>query len=210
MEKEEFEGCLDSPSTSSVLFNLILGRRSPIEIAKHVGDTPPAIIKHLWKLRKEGYVTLAEKSGKFQYYSINWDRLVFAGVGLMVDLATAMVLASIRDDVEKYNLLDNVRFKLSKNEHFKTFFKLFMEEEARKRDTEDVYLITTETFKDAITKFEKYLPQVFPHIIIDQEEPGKVEFLKLLKVVYEAISEAQDYESTTIKKALSKMGLLKT
>jgi len=210
MEKEEFEGCLDSPSTSDVLFNLILGRRSPIEIAEHVGDTPPAIIKHLWKLRKEGYVTLAEKSGKFQYYSVNWDKLVSAGVGLMADFATAMVLASLRDDVEKYNLLENVRLKLSKNEHFKTLFRLFIEEEARKRDTEDIYLITTETFRDAISKFEKYLPQVFPNITINSEEPEKAEFITLLKVVYEAISEAQDYESKTLKKALSKMGLLKT
>ena len=210
MKKEDFEGCLHSRSTSTVLFNLISGRRSPIEIAEHVGDTPPAIIKHLWKLRKEGYVTLAEKSGKFQYYSVNWDQLISAGVGLMIDYATAMVLASLRHDVERYNLLDNVRLKLSKNEHFKTLFRLFIEEEARKRDTEDVYLITTETFRDAIIKFEKYLPQVFPHIIIDSEEPEKAEFLKILKVVYEAISEALDYESTTLKKALSKMGLLKT
>lgn len=210
MKKEDFEGCLNSHSTSNVLFNLISGRRSPIEIAEHVGDTPPAIIKHLWKLRKEGYVTLAEKSGKFQYYSVNWDQLIFAGVGLMTDYATAMVLASLRNDIKRYNLLDDVRLKLSKNEHFKTLFRLFIEEEARKRDTEDVYLITTETFKDAITKFEKYLPQVFPHIITDSEEPEKAEFLTILKVVHEAMSEAQDYESTTLKKALSKMGLLKT
>ncbi|MEM3719597.1 MAG: hypothetical protein QXD45_06215 [Candidatus Bathyarchaeia archaeon] len=60
------------------------------------------------------------------------DKLVFAGVSSTVDFAKAMVLASLKDDEEKYNLLDEVKLKLSKNEHFKTLFRLFIEQESKK------------------------------------------------------------------------------
>lgn len=210
MEEKGSDNCFNSRATSDVLFTLILGRRSPIEISKHVGDTPPAIIKQLWKLRKMGLVTLAEKSGKFQYYSVDWDKIAKAGVGLMEDFSTAMVLASLRHDKEKYNFLDTVKLRLAENEHFKSLFRFFVEEEARKREKQDIYLITTWTFQDAVSKFEKYLPLIFPQITIEPKEADKAEFLKLLNVLYEAILEAQNYESATLKNALAKSGLLKT
>jgi predicted transcriptional regulator len=209
-EKEERgEGdSLTSPATSAVLFNLILGRRSPIEISRSVGDTPPAIIKHLWKLRKENLVTIAEKSGKLQNYSVNWDRLVKSGLELMTNFKTAMVLASLRGDEEKHHMLDDIGRKLSENEHFKSLFKAFMEEEAKKRETEDVYLVTTKTFKDAVEKFEKFLPQLLPLLKTEFAEQEKAQLIKSLKVLCEAIEEAQDYESKTLKNALHITGLL--
>jgi len=128
----------------------------------------------------------------------------------MEDFGTAMVLASLRHDEEKYNLLDSVKRRLSEDTHFKSLFRLFIEEEARKREKEDIYLITTKTFQDAVKKFEKYFPSVFSQITIDPKEPSASEFLKLLRVLHEAILEAQNYESTTLKSALNKSGLLKT
>jgi predicted transcriptional regulator len=199
---------LESPATSAVLFNLVYGRRSPVEISKAIGDTPPAIIKHLWRLRNEGYVSLAEKTGKLQNYSVNWDRLVEAGLSLMVNFSTAMVLASMRKDENKYNILMEVKQKLSENEHFKSLFKAFIEEEAKKREEEDIYLITTKTFNDAIMKFEKFLPQLFPQIKTERLESEKTEFIKLLEILSEAIKEAQQYESQTLKNALHKTGLI--
>ena len=207
-EEERIADVLSSRAASDVLFQLIARRRSPIEISHAVGDTSPAVIKQLWRLRKTGIVELAEKTGKFQNYDVIWERLVEEAVGRMVNLATALVLSSLTHNVERYNLLDDVKRKLKKNKHFQSLFKAFMEEEARRRETRDVYLITTESFQDAIGKFEKFLPYLFPSLKKDVVEPEKAELLLLLRTLSEAIEEANDFEIIPLKNALQKTGFL--
>jgi len=199
---------LRSPAASAVLFELIAGRRSPIEISRAIGDTSPAVIKQLWKLRKAGIVILAEKVGKFQNYNVKWERLVEEAVGRMINLGTAMVLASLSNNVERYNLLEDVKRRLSKNKRFQSLFKAFMEEEAKRRETADVYLITTETSQDAVDKFEKFLPRLFPSLKKDVTEPEMAELLLLLKIVCEAIEEANNFETLPLRNALKQMGFL--
>jgi len=55
--------------------------------------------------------------------------------------------------VRRYELLEDLRRMLSKNKLFLDLFKVFMEEEAKIRETADVYLITTEIFQEAVYKF---------------------------------------------------------
>ena len=58
-----------------------------------------------------------------------------------------------------------------------------MEEEAKRRETADVYLIITETFQDAVDKFEKFLPCLFPLLRKDVAEREKAGLLSLLKIL---------------------------
>jgi len=205
---DEVGNVLRSSAASSVLFQLIAGRRSPIEISRAVGDSSPAVIRQLWRLRKAGAVKLGEKTGKFQNYDVNWERLVEEAVDRMINLGTAMVLASLSDNVERFNLLEDVKRKLKKNKHFRSLFRLFIEEEAKRRETADVYLITTETFQDAIRKFENFLPRLFPSLKKDVADPEKAELLSLLKTLCEAVEEANDFESIPLIMALQKTGFL--
>lgn len=128
-------------------------------------------------------------------------------VGRMVNLGTAIVLASLSHNVERYNSLESTKLKLKKNKHFQSLFKAFIEEEARRRETRDVYLITTKTFKDAVNKFEKFLPRFLPSLKAD---PEKAELLSLLKTLCDAIEEANDFEAIPLKNALQKIGFLET
>jgi len=209
MENEERIGdVLRSSATSDVLFQLIVGRRSPIEISRAIGDTPPAVIKQLWRLRKAGVVTLAEKVGKFQNYDVRWSRLVTEAIGRMVNLATAIVLANLSGDLKTYNLLETTKAKLAKNKSFRTFFKVFMEEEVKRRETVDIYLITTETFQDAVDKFERFLPYLYPSLRKDSKDTETTESLSLLKILCEAIEEANEFEAIPLKNALKKTGFL--
>ena len=204
-EEERIVDVLSSSAASDVLFQLIAGRRSPIEISRVIGDTSPAVIKQLWRLRKAGIVKLAGKTGKFQNYDVVWERLVEEVVGRMINLSTAIVLASLSHNVERYNLLDGLKRKLKKNEHFRSLFRVFLEEEAKRRETGYVYLITTETFQDAVDKFEKFMPGFIPSLKAD---PEKAELLSLLKILCDAIEEANNFEAIPLKNALRKAGFL--
>jgi len=75
-DKREIGNVFVSQSTSDVLFALIAGKKSLVEISSMIGDTPPAVIKQLWKLRKVGIVKLGEKKAKFQNYEVIWGQLV--------------------------------------------------------------------------------------------------------------------------------------
>jgi predicted transcriptional regulator len=203
--KKETEDVLKTRATSNVLFQLIVGKRSPIEMSRAIGDTSPAVIKQLWRLRKAGIVKLAEKTGKFQNYDVIWERLIEEAVDRMVNLATALLLSSLTHNVKRYNLLDSLKGKLKKNKQFQSLFRTFLEEEARRRETRDVYLITTETFQDAVDKFEKFLPKLLPSLKAD---PEKAELLSVLKTLCDAIEEANDFEAVPLKNALQKIGFL--
>ena len=67
-----------------------------------------------------------------------------------VRFCTSVLLASLSHNVGRYELLEDLRRMLSKNKLFLDLFKVFMEEEAKIRETADVYLITTETFQKAV------------------------------------------------------------
>lgn len=205
MKEKDETHVFEVHATSEVLFQLIAGRRSPREISRAISDTPPAVIKQLWKLRHDGFVKLGEKVGKFQNYDVIWERLVEEVVNRMVNLATGLVLSSLTHNVERYNLLDSLKGKLKKNKHFQSLFRTFLEEEVRRRATRDVYLITTQTFQDAVNKFERFLPQFLPSLKAD---PEKAELLSLLKTLCDAIEEANDFEAVPLKNALQKMGFL--
>jgi predicted transcriptional regulator len=205
--KEINKDILRSRAVSDVLFQIIAGERSPIEISRAVGDTPPAVIKQLWRLRKAGVVTLAEKAGKFQNYNVNWERLMEEAANRMISLGTAMVLASLSNNVERYNLLASLGDKLKKNEHFGSLFKAFFEEEAKRRETTDVYL-TTETFQDAVSKFERFLPSFCPSLRVKSTDAETKELLSLFKTLCEAIEEASGFEAIPLKRALEKTGFL--
>jgi len=58
--------------------------------------------------------------------------------------------------VRRYELLEDLRRMLSKNKLFLDLFKVFMEEEAKIRETADVYLITTETFQEAVINLRNF------------------------------------------------------
>jgi len=203
--KAKTEDVLSIRATSSVLFQLIAGKRSPIEISRAIGDTSPAVIKQLWRLRKAEIVKLAEKKGKFQNYDVIWEQLVKEAVDRMINLGTALVLASLSHNTERYNSLEDIKRKLRKNKHFQSLFKAFIEEEEKRRETRDIYLITTETFRDAINKFEKFLPRFLPSLKADSE---KAELLSLLKTLCDAIEEANDFEAASMRNALQKIEFL--
>ena len=134
----EIEDIFVSQSTSDVLFALIAGKKSPAEISDMVGNTSPAVIKQLWKLRKARIVKLGKKRGKFQDYEVIWGRLIKNFVNKMTKLSTAMILANMKGNIEKFELLKSLKSRLTKNEQFKNLVKAFLEEEAKRRETTDI------------------------------------------------------------------------
>jgi hypothetical protein len=205
--EEKTEDVLRTRATSDVLFQLIIGRRSPIEISRAIGDTSPAVIKQLWRLRKAGIVRLGEKTGKFQNYEVDWERLVKESVGGMSSAGTAIVLANRNNDVERCNLYEAAMRKLSTNEDFLSLFKFFMEEEAKTR-TKETDLRITETFRDAVDDFEKSLPYLCPTLKKEATNRKAIKLLKLIKILCGAVEEANRFEQIPLKNALEKMGFL--
>lgn len=67
---------LGNPSTSRVLFLLILGIDSPKQIADRLEIKSPSAIDQLHRLRKIRLVRLGGKSGREQHYELDWERLV--------------------------------------------------------------------------------------------------------------------------------------
>jgi len=205
----EIEDIFVSQSTSDVLFALIAGKKSPIQISSMIGDTSPAVIKQLWKLRKAGIVKLGKKKGKYQNYEVIWAQLVKNFVDKMTNLSTAIVLANMKGNIGKFELLERLKSRLPGNKYFKNLVKAFLEEEAKRRETVDIYLITTETVQDAINKFERFLPRFCPFLKEGDQTKERKEFLSSLQILCRAIEEANEFEAIPLKNALKRGGWIK-
>jgi DNA-binding Lrp family transcriptional regulator len=67
-----------SVGTSSVFFQIVLGRNTPKEISEATNTKPSSVVEHLNKLVEMGILRQAEKKGKFQPYEVDWSRFVRA------------------------------------------------------------------------------------------------------------------------------------
>ena len=125
----------------------------------------------------------------------------------MTALSTAMILANMKGNIEKFELLESLKSRLTKNKYFKNLVKAFLEEEAKRRERTDIYLITTETVQDAINKFERFLPRFCPLLKEGGQTKERKEFLSSLQILCRAIEEANEFEAIPLKKCLKKRRL---
>ena len=65
-----------SVGTSSVFFQIVLGRNTPKEISEATKTKPSSVVEHLNKLVEMGILRQAEREGKFQPYEVDWSRFV--------------------------------------------------------------------------------------------------------------------------------------
>jgi DNA-binding transcriptional ArsR family regulator len=67
-----------SVGTSSVFFQIVLGRNTPKEISEATKTKPSSVVEHLNKLVEMGILRQAKREGKFQPYEVDWSRFVRA------------------------------------------------------------------------------------------------------------------------------------
>jgi len=188
-----------SKAAAFVLGQLILGYKTSKKIAQMLNQTPPSIVEQLNNLRKAGIINYGEKKGKLQLYEVNWEKTILR----FINRAPCLISASIVEDSEIRQRVDDLKRGICKNKRFESLLK--------------EYLIITLTniylpmpLVEAAEIFEDSLIRLFPKIkkesVMDQETR---ELLELLEIWYGiAFNMKSRVGGDALGNALKKLGLL--
>jgi hypothetical protein len=137
---------LANPSTSRVLFLLILGVDTPKEIADRLKIRPPSAIDQLHRLRRIRLTRLGSKTGRQQHYKLDWDRLVETSVKRSFTLP--------QPEMREQNAADSFADQFLKKKEFLEFIKSYLL--ARVEETPQNLLIEgNETFSDILDDLDR-------------------------------------------------------
>lgn len=187
---------------------MVLGEKSPTEIAKKLDRTHSSVSQQLKIMRKQGIVKPPTRKWREQHHEINWPAIVKGFIENAPLLQEALERTSLRAHYFSEAFRDKIKkipSTLSKNATFKELIANYFRFIAKQVEQDYFRAMNIYgTIFDCIGIFEKSLIAIFP--LIKKESIDDKAFLSALEAWYVLGVQLERYENAAIQEALKALG----